>query len=371
MDQRAWIALLLVKGIGPVMGRKLLDAFGHPENILAASAERLRAAGASKAAAQAVTSFDNWKEVDQNLATLERIGAHMVPLGSDAYPRHLAQIHDPPLVLFVKGDLSEQDDLAVAVVGTRRPGGYAKRIARKLSFQIASSGVTIVSGLALGIDGQAHQGAMDAKGRTIAVLGSGLDRISPDSHRPLARVIAQNGAVVSEFLPETEPRPSNFPRRNRVVAGLSASVLVIAMPAKSGAGITAKAAVDQNKDVLIVPGPIDDPDFAGSHRWIRQGARPVFDAMDVLEEVLPDAALRMGREGPLLVDAKSKQENIKLPADQATVYKELGSEPIHIDAIASGSGLTIEQVSTILLELELRNFIVQMPGKMFRLNQEA
>ncbi len=367
MDERSIIALCLVSGLGPVTWRKLSTVLGGVTQVLEVSEQELVQAGATARLAKSIRSFSDWEQVDQRLELLRQSGGRMLIFGQEGYPEPLTHLHDAPMVLFAQGEISPSDEVSVAIVGTRRPSGYGKRIARKLAFQIASSGVTVVSGLALGIDGEAHKGAIDARGRTIAVLGSGLDRLSPARHQELAGLVAQNGAVLTESLPGADPLPGNFPRRNRIVAGLSAAVLVVEMPDKSGAGITAKCAVDQNKDVLVVPGPIDNENFIGSHRWIRDGARPVFDAMDVLENVLPEAARRIGRQTSLLNEVSQGGASMKLPPDQARIFKEIGSDPIHIDTIASNSGLTIENVSTILLELELRNLIVQLPGKLFRL----
>ena len=365
MDVRALLALTTISGLGPVTWRKLSDVFGQPESILSASYDLLRKAGASEKVAKGICSFSDWATVDRQQERLSQIGAGIVAFGQPEYPQSLVRMHDPPMVLFVKGTILPTDELAVSVVGTRNPGGYGKRIARKLAFQIASSGGTIVSGLALGIDTQAHRGALDAGGRTLAVLGSGLDVVSPQSNRELARVIAENGAVISEFPPGTEPMPGNFPRRNRIIAGLGAAVLVVEMPEKSGAGITARFALDQNKDVLVVPGPIDSPNFAGSHQWIRDGARPVFDAVDVLQIVLPESARRMQRQTPLLTNVKQGETEVQLPKGQAQVLNEIGLDPIHIDRIVEATGLTTGDVLTILLELELNNLVRQLPGKLF------
>ena len=370
-DDRNIMALNLVSGLGPVTWAKLHDALGGPGEIIEAGIDRLRKSGVSEKVALNIFSFDKWDEVDRKLEILDRIGGRIITKGHLEYPKGLVGIHSAPFALYVLGQMEPGDELSVAIVGTRKPGGYGKRIARKLAFQIASSGVTVVSGLAMGIDGQAHKGALDAKGRTIAVLGSGLDTISPSRHADLALKVAENGAVVSEFPPGTVPIPGNFPRRNRLIAGLSTAVMVIEMPEKSGAGITAKYAVEQNKDVLVVPGPIDDPNYFGSHRLIRQGAKPIFETMDVLESVIPDAARKMGGTEPYLVEVSSTLAQRKLTPEKAHVLKEIGSEPIHIDQIAGGAGLTIENVSTILLELELENLVVQLPGKLFRINLEA
>ena len=370
-DDRKNLALNLVPGLGPVGWAKLADTHGGPGEILDAGYEQLRKSGISEKAARAIRGFNAWDEVDRRLETLHRIGGRIISKEHSEYPRSLRAVHAAPMVLYVLGQIEPVDELSVAIVGTRKPGGYGKRVARKLAFQIASSGVTVVSGLALGIDGQAHKGTLDAKGRTIAVLGSGLDNISPPSHMNLAEMVSQNGAVISEFPPGTEPMPGNFPRRNRLIAGLSCAVLVIEMPKRSGAGITAGYAVEQNKDVLVVPGPIDDPNYLGSHQLIRDGATPVFETMDLLERVLPDSARKMGGRQPFLVEVQSIVDKRKLSPEKAQVLKEIGSEPIHIDQIVDSTGLTIENVSTILLELELENLVVQLPGKLFRTNLEA
>ena len=362
------MALTRIPGLGPVTWRKLAGKLGGADKVLGVSRQRLIHEGASKKVASAIASFSDWEQVDQCLARLREIGGRIIGYGEPDYPANLVPLHDPPMALFVRGTLEPGDALSLAMVGTRKPGGYGKRIARKLAFQIASSGVTVVSGLALGIDTESHKGALDAGGRTLAVLGSGLDVPSPPSNRSLAEKIANNGAVISEFPPGTEPFPGNFPRRNRILAGLATAVMVVQMPGKSGAHITASFALEQGKDVLVVPGPIDDAGFAGSFRLLRDGALPVFEAMDALEAVLPQEALRAAREKPIVKKVSHGRTTVKLPADQGGVLELLTSDPIHLDEIVSRSGLTIEKVLTILLELELRNLIEQMPGKRFRRN---
>jgi DNA processing protein len=366
VDQQALMALSMVPFLGPVSWRKIAGNLGESEEILGASRQRLIQAGASKKVADSIRAFNDFKSVDQKLKVLESLGARMVPANSPEYPRPLLDLHDSPMVLFVLGEISPADEVALAMVGTRKAGGYGLRIARKLAFQIASSGITVVSGLAEGIDSQSHAGALDAKGRTIAVLGNGLEVSMRGTRGKLAEKIGKNGAVISEFPPGTPGHKGNFPRRNRLIAGLATALCVVEAPARSGASITVRFALEQGKDVLVVPGPIDDPGFEGSHRWLREGAKPALSAMDLIESVLPEAARRMPVEPALVGSPKSLKSPVKLPPEQARVLDAIGSEPVHVDAIAESAGLTIENVLTILTELELGNFVVQLPGKSFR-----
>jgi len=370
-DNKILMALSMISSMGPVHWKRLSQTLGGEENLIGASRKKLKEAGATDRIADQLSSFSNWDEVSKNLHALENVGGRIIHIDQDEYPRHLKKTRDAPRVLFVIGRIKPEDELSLAVVGTRKAGDYGQRIARKLSGQIAGSGVTIVSGLALGVDGEAHRGALGAKGRTIAVLGSGIDNIYPKEHRALGKQIAGQGAVISEFPPGRAPMAFNFPRRNRIIVGLSIAILVVAMPKKSGAGITARYAVDQNKDVFVVPGPIDDPVFAGSVKWLKDGAKPVYEAMDVLESILPEGARRMDAQTSLFDEVTKRMPKPDLSKNQASVFKELGSEPIHIDDISSSSGLTTELVSTILLELELKNLVIQMPGKLFRKKLEA
>lgn len=369
-DPRTKMALSMVYSMGPVHWRRLAGELGGEASLLEVSEERLLKSGATAKIAKDLSTFDQWEKVDESLDILDSINARIIHIDDPEYPEPLKKLRDAPMVLFVRGAIKPEDELALGIVGTRKPGDYGLRIAKKLSNQIAGSGVTIISGLALGIDGEAHRGALGAKGRTIAVLGSGIDKISPPSHNALGTKIIKSGAVISEFPPGTPPNPFNFPRRNRIIAGLSAGVLAVAVPAKSGAGITIKYAIDQNKDVFIVPGPIDDKNFTGSHKWIREGATAVFEAMDVLEKLVPDAARRMGRELNLNANDSEPLPRPKLPPDLDAIFTLLGVDPVHIDNIAQDAHLTSKQVSTILLELELRGLAVQMPGNMYRINTE-
>ena len=370
-DKKTQMALSMIHSLGPVHWERLAKSLGGEENLLGASHQKLIDAGATKRIADGLSSFSDWEGVKKNFDALDRIGGRMLHIDNEEYPTQLKTLRDAPRVLFVLGEIKPEDQLSVGVVGTRRAGDYGNRISRKLSQQIAGLGVTIISGLALGVDGAAHTGALDANGRTLAVLGSGIDNIYPKGHKALAGQIAKQGAVISEFPPTRPPHAFNFPRRNRIIVGLSVAVLVIAMPQKSGAQITARYAVEQNKDVFVVPGPIDDPAFAGSIKWLKDGAKPVYDAMDVLENVLPDAARRMDIQTSFLNAIGKSKAPPDLPADQALVFKEIGAQPIHIDEISNAVDLTTGQVSTILLELEIKNLVVQLPGKLFRIQMEA
>ncbi|MCZ7583997.1 MAG: DNA-processing protein DprA [Deltaproteobacteria bacterium] len=245
---RFWLALSYLdgKGVGPAAAAKLVGAFGTPEAVFRQKSAALREAGASEKAAAAITEFRDWKPIDDAEKSLSARGAAVVPRGDAAYPAALAQVDHPPAVLYVVGSLRDEDNLAVSVVGTRKPTDYGLRSARTLARQAAECGVCVVSGLARGIDTAAHEGALEApNGRTVAVLGSGVDYLYPSENAGLARKIAERGAVLSEFFPGTPPKPENFPRRNRIIAGLGAGVLVVEAGDKSGTMITVDAATRQ------------------------------------------------------------------------------------------------------------------------------
>ena len=273
-DLHHLIALTLVPGVGPTRVRALLAAFGSAEAVLRMPARRLQAVdGVGPQTAKALASFQDWDEVDRQLGAAERCGAWALTLADPRYPRLLGETYDPPPLLWVLGTMPEDDSRALAIVGTRRMSAYGKRAAERFGFDVARAGWTVVSGLAYGVDAAAHQAALDAGGRTVAVLGSGVDRIYPSRHTRLARAIADGGgAVLSEFPLGTKPDATNFPRRNRIVAGLSRGVLVCEAHTTGGALITAHCALGQNREVFAVPAPLFGDVGQGANRLLQQGA---------------------------------------------------------------------------------------------------
>jgi len=283
------ILLNMVQGIGYIRLKALLDEFKEPGNILRASLDKLRSIkGIGPAIAQAVKNASSDYDIDEEIALIKKAGAEILTLFDKSYPENLKNIYDPPTVLYTKGSFKKEDELSIAIVGSRKCTYYGMNMADKIAEQLAAACVTIVSGLARGIDTSAHKGALKAKGRTIAVLGSGLGNIYPAENKLLAEEIAKNGVLVSEFPMQMPPDKNNFPRRNRLISGLSRAVLVVEAANKSGALITADFALEQGRDVFAVPGTADRLLSMGTNSLIKQGAKLVDSAEDILEELKID-----------------------------------------------------------------------------------
>lgn len=354
----ACTALNMIPQMGPVRLRRLLDAFDSAEKVLRASADQLASVeGITRVVAGNIARWSDFADPAEEMKKASNLGAHIITAKDDEYPPALREIHDPPIVLYVRGNLTERDRQAIAVVGSRKATHYATESAKKLSFQIAYAGLTIVSGLARGIDTAAHQGALAAKGRTIAVIGSGLGCLYPPENAELAERIAASGAVISEFPIDTAPDRQTFPIRNRIVTGCSFGVLVVEAGANSGALISANMAAEQGRTLYAVPGRIDQPAGLGSNRLIQQGAKLVITAADVLDD-LP----LIFRVTPELPAAATPTE---LTANQQKVFDALGSEEASFDSVMMTSGLTAAAVSSNLLALEMRRLVKQLPGKRF------
>ncbi|MEO5717876.1 MAG: DNA-processing protein DprA [Chthoniobacterales bacterium] len=357
----ACIALNMVAGMGPVRLRKLLEVFETPERILAAKRGELRTVdGIGSDVADKIASWESTVDLSAELERIRDFGAEVITAQAPVYPRQLREIHAPPIVLYVWGELTERDQHAIAVIGSRRTSHYGAECAKKLSYQLAYAGLTVISGLARGIDTAAHQGALAAKGRTIAVIGSGLTKLYPPENAVLAEKIRSgNGAVVSEFSMAVEPDRQTFPMRNRIISGWSHGILVVEAGLNSGALITASQAIEQGRSVYAVPGHINAPTAHGSNRLIQQGAKLVMDASDILDDLqillpekqkLPEAAAR-----PLP----------ELSADERLVYDAIRPTETPIDQIAATSELPAATVSSVLLRLELKRLVKQLPGKYF------
>ncbi|MBI1903166.1 MAG: DNA-protecting protein DprA [Planctomycetia bacterium] len=355
----AELTLAQADGVGPRLRRSLLDAFGSAEAALAAPAGELqKVPGIGKKTAAAVAEARNHSGVDAILADCRDHGVRILLEDDEEYPAALKTTHTPPAVLFVRGRLDPRDALALAVVGTRHATAYGLRQAEKLAGSLARSGFTIVSGLARGIDGAAHKAALAAGGRTIAVLGSGVLNVYPPEHNDLAEAIIAQGAVVSESLPRAVPIGGIFPQRNRIISGLSLGVLVIEAPAHSGALSTARHALEQGREVFAVPGPVDGHASQGCHRLIRDGARLVESADDVLEELGPlaePASTIAGREvrhpGEILLNDQEQR-----------VLAAIGTQPTSIDELVAALAMPTPQVLATLSVLELRRLIRRLGG---------
>ncbi len=358
-DLRYWIGLSLVPGIGPVTAKQLIAHAGDPEHVFRMDMhELLSIQGMARTRAENIRNFSLWDEVEKQVAGLEKQGLAAVCYGAHDYPAALREIPDGPLVLYRKGTHQPEDRYGIAVVGARKYSQYGAAVTQKIAGGLASAGMTVISGAARGIDTYAHRSALSAGGRTIAVLGSGLDICYPAENRGLIEKIAASGSVMSEFPLGTEPSRENFPRRNRLISGLSMGVLVIEAAEGSGSLITAAIALEQNREVFAVPGNITSATSSGTNRLIRQGARMVASADDIIEELAP--MLR----GFIKAD---KRQEAELSVEEKSLCGCLSREPRHIDVISRESRLPVQKILDILLSLELKGVIIQSDGKRFYL----
>ena len=354
---KAWLTLIHVDKLGPVTLQKLLERFNTATNILNASRSELQSLGISKSI---IDGIHEPKEdaIQCDLAWLEHENHHAITIQDAAYPELLRQIPDPPCVLYVLGKPALAASLLtepqLAIVGSRNASAYGKEIATSFAQKLASSGLVITSGLASGVDGAAHRGALQAKiGSTIAVAACGLDRVYPAEHRQLAEQISQRGVLISEFPIGTSPMPGHFPRRNRIISGLSLGTLVVEASTKSGSLITARLATEQGREVYAIPGSIHNPLSKGGHTLIRNGAKLVEVVDDVLEELKHHIDLD-SIASSLEYASDNKQDSVLDPQHEK-ILESMGHEPISIDALIERSGLEVEVVSSILLILELNN----------------
>ncbi len=362
-DISDWIALNMIPGVGGVTFRRLIGFFGSPGVALNASLKDLsRIRGLTPAICQSIVEHRDSVPVERELDMIQRHGCKVITIQDEAYPANLEAIYDPPQVLYVKGHLLPEDALAISVVGTRSASSYGRMVAEKISSQLAARGVTIVSGMAYGIDTAAHRGALDGDGRTIAVMGNGLDIVYPDRNTSLFEKIIDSGAVISEFPMGTKPLRGNFPRRNRVISGLSLGTLVVEAPKRSGALITADFALEQGREVFAVPGQIFSETSGGTHDLIKQGAKLVESVEDIIEE-LPSYALQPFTEEDFEIE-ETRME-LQLSGEEKAVWKVVGDAQIHIDDISRQAGLPPYKVSAALVMLELKGLVQQLPGKMF------
>lgn len=334
---------------------RLLTQF---RNLQALFANPRLATGVSERSAQALLA-PNWDLVEQDLAWFAEPNRHIVTLQDARYPLLLKEITDPPSMLFVQGDVSLLSQWQLAVVGSRNPSPSGRDNAFEFSRFLAQGGLTITSGLAMGIDAAAHQGALAAQGKTIGVIGTGLDRVYPTKHRELTHDIVQHGAIVSEFALGTSPRAENFPRRNRLISGLSLGTLVVEAATRSGSLITARMALEQGREVFAIPGSIHNPLAKGCHQLIREGAKLVETAADIVEEL---GALAGVSDMPAQEEMTVDSDPPVLDGDYQLLFTCLGYDPIGIDSLVSQSGLTAESVSSMLLLLELEGQVASLSG---------
>ncbi len=359
-DTFYWVALNLIPGLGSVLIKRLLDQFKTPEAVFQASLkDLLRIEGLGEKVAYEIRKGPPDHKVDRELSLLKEIGGKIITLNNEIYPQRLKEIYDPPPILYMRGDLKKEDELAVAIVGSRKTSPYGRWVTEKISQELASQGITIISGMARGIDSVAHLGALSAEGRTIAVLGCGVDRVYPSENRGLFKRIIDHGAVLSEFPMGSPPEASHFPKRNRIISGLSIGVVVVEASEESGSLITAHYALEQGREVFAVPGNIGTRGSRGTHLLIRQGAKLVESSEDILEEILPQWKREKERVG------ETESPGPELTQEEQQIYRQMGENPLPIDTIIRESGLDPGKVSSLLLNLELKGLIVQWPGKCF------
>ncbi|WP_446810309.1 DNA-processing protein DprA [Methylomonas sp. 2BW1-5-20] len=347
-----WLAMLRCPGVGPQAIQRLLEHF-EPAEVFSASRASLNGLGFSEKLIDALQKPD-WQKVEEDMAWLAQAGNHALTFDDLDYPAQLREINNPPPLLFVKGNPALLLEPQLAMVGSRNPSPVGVSTAIQFAEALAQAGFTVTSGLALGIDAASHQGALNVNGRTIAVAGTGLDRVYPACHKQLATQIAEHGALVSEFPPGTNAKANHFPRRNRIISGLCVGLLVVEAAQQSGSLITARLALEQNREVFAIPGSIHNPLARGCNALIRQGAKLVETAQDIFEE--------LGHYNQQYMRAESEMVQTSLDLEQQNLLKLIPYSPTTVDTLVQESGWTVEEISSMLLVLELQGFISGLAG---------
>lgn len=356
MDKKAyWVGFNLVKGIGAARLRALLQHFGDVETAWNAPAQELRQAGLGPKLVETFQQVRSEVSLEKVWERIQSQGVQVFTWEDEAYPHRLKEIDQPPPVLYLRGTLAPEDEWAVAIVGTRGITSYGRQVTAELAGGLARRGVTVVSGLARGVDAEAHKACLAAGGRTLAILGSGVDHIYPPEHRQLAEQMIASGGLLSDYAPGTPPDGVNFPPRNRIISGLSLAVIVVEAGEHSGALITAEFAAEQGREVFAVPGNINAPKSAGCNRLIQQGARPLLSLEDVLEAL------------DLVSLSQHRQARSVLPKDEveARLLSVLSKEPLHVDEIRAQVSMPIEKVSATLALMELKGMVRQVGGMQY------
>lgn len=368
--REAYIILNMIEGIGPLRSRALCDTLGSPERVLdAGEQELMRTPGIGAKVAENIVTQRQQLDASREEEKAAAAGGRIITQADADYPAVLKTIHDPPLCLYVRGEMTEKDAQAIALVGTRRATHYGAAQTDRLAYQLAKVGFTIVSGLARGIDTAAHRGALKAGGRTIAVLGGALDQLYPAENAPLADEIAANGAILSEFAMGRAPDRTTFPYRNRIVSGLSKAVVVMEAGVKSGAMNTAEQAMEQGRSVMALPGRVDVEGSRGPHRLIQEGARLITDVGDVLKEF------------EFLFPAPKREEQVRLldprlaldlPPEEVAIIKALWQEPeLGLDEVIRRTGLPAAKVSVLSMQMEMKRIIRMLPGRRITLRDDV
>lgn len=365
-EQRALVGLSLVQGVGAQRLRALLATFERPSKVFSASRSTLtQVDGVGSQTAEAILGFDQRERVEQEMERAEQVGATLVSPWDERFPERLREIYDPPAFLWMRGTLPSTPTPRITIVGTRRSTDYGQTQAHYLAGELVRRGFTVVSGLAYGIDAAAHRGALDAGGRTLAVLGSGVGRIYPQKHTGLADRISKSGAVLSEYTLDADPDASNFPERNRILSGLSLGTIVVESYSEGGALITARLALEQNREVFAVPGSVNKDSSVGTNRLIQRGhAKLVMDVEDILEEF--PTSLGEDEESGEESTEPGPDPTDDLSAEEEKLYEALTETPVHIDALCEETGLDSSTALVNLLELEFKGLVRQLAGKQFR-----
>jgi len=386
-DLLNWVALNSVKGVGAVTFRRLVERFGGPAAVLGAGLDELLVVdGVGRATAEAIRDFADYGRAEEELKKAVRGGVDIVTFSDERYPAPLREIHDPPPYLYVKGDLAAQDMASIAIVGSRTATTYGRQVTARMARDLAFRGVTVVSGGARGIDTEAHKAALDAGGRTVCVLGCGMDVAYPPENRGLFSRAVNSGAVVTEFPFGTPPEGQNFPKRNRIISGLSLGVIVVEAAGDSGSLITASCALDQGREVYAVPGSVASPMSRGTNDLIKRGAKLVEDASDVLADLFPHLKGCLDRlkggedceggesgvggeggevDGGCRPGEPGAWSGPELGEDEKALYDRIGLDPLHVDELASISGIPASRALSVLLGLELKGAVRQLAGMRF------
>ena len=366
-----WIALKSIPGIGNVNFPALVDKFGSMPAIFAATVSLLKETpGISKEIAIAITSFKDWDKVKKELDLIDKNKINIITYQDERYPQKLLNIYGRPPYIYVRGNLNK-DDINIAIVGSRQASTYGRYTTERISRELAYRGITVVSGMARGIDSAAHRGAIAAHGKTIAILGSGLDVIYPPENKKLYENIIESGAVISEFPLGTPPRSTNFPARNRIISGMSYGVVIVEAGEKSGSLITARLALDQGREVFAVPGSIDAAGSRGTNKLIKQGAKLIENIDDILEEILPQIEQTTALKPPFSADFEDMaNKNVEtLNEVDQIIFDFITKSRIHIDDLISSTGLSSAEILGALTTMELKGIIQQHPGKFFSLKK--
>jgi DNA processing protein len=366
-----WLALSLTEGLGVTRIRKLIEHFGNPENVFRATLTELEATGMRAVSAQSIATGKSQELAQEECGKALDAGCKIISLSDPEYPSRLKEIYDPPVILFVKGSVEVLSRPGIAMVGTRHPTPYGSGMAERLATDLAARGLVIISGLARGIDTTSHRGAVAAKGKTVAVLGTGIDIMYPKENTRLTeQMLALGGALITEFPVGTSPAPQNFPIRNRIISGMSAGVLVVEAAEYSGTRITSRCALEQNRDVYAVPGNVTNKSSWGPNTLIKQGAKLVATWEDVWEELPTDVQLELGSIEPESLEPETASlfpDEIKSPHEKKILRLLKQDESTHIDQLVEllENEMSSSEIFAALFELELNGKIRQLPGKNF------